>query len=439
MAILTGANLAGDLLKLSRQQRERLASHWCNVMWLPAPIWGGLYIVGDAKLQKDILLDRTTEKDDMYDGFVRGIGPSVVSRKTADPHWKVLRKGASPAFAAGPPMELLRKTCQRHVNEWIERTFDRGTKVTTIDPTQEFIRLTLSVILEGAFEFQCSDKEIDGLLHEIQVFMQEYVVEQSMNPFRHWYATAIHAEARRAQLSAKRLQVFGQRILDTYRKRKQTIGQASSTHSLIYLMETNPTLSEADKIADVVTYILAGHETTGNTLANTIYLIGQNPQVARKVQEAQTDPETLAEYTQWCLWESQRMEPAVASGLPRLTGRDMYVQTNSGQTIHIPANRTVLIAPLLCHRDPDVFDDADTYIPERWEALKSDHLLHSFFLGKRKCIGQSFARVELSVVLSRFLSEFTVAVADPGEMREVLTWYHHGGSVRVIRRDDIAA
>ena len=447
---MAGDNVAGQLLEWRRAQLNKTTASDTvaanNVLWVPLPLWGGgLYIIGDAQLQREILLDPTTEKDDMYDSFAKVTsGLSVFSRRTADPHWKVLRKGAAPAFATAP-MERMHTICRRHVEEWISTRLSSEEGVTVIiDPSYELTRLTMRIILDGSFEYTVTtDEEANEFLYELNLAMQEFVVLQSTNPLRGLYGQYVHAATRRAHVAADRLRAFARKVLESYRRKRQENEAVLSTEStLIRLIETNPRLSEDDKLSEIVTYIVAGHDTTGYTLANTLFLIAQHSSVMEKVATAQTDPNTLAPYTQWCLWESFRLEPVVATGVPRITGRDFFRDTHCStseqrQSLRIPAHRTVLIAPLLCHRDPAVFAQPDAYLPERWESISSSEqsrLLHTFLLGKRNCIGQSLAKTELQVVLARVLSDYTVQVQDLGAMREVLTWHHHGGSLRFTRR-----
>lgn len=113
------------------------------------------------------------------------------------------------------------------------------------------------------------------------------------------------------------------------------------------------------------TFIAGGYDTTGYTLSTTLVLLAQHPEIATKVQTAQSQlgPGEISDYLRCVIKESRRLVPVAATGGSRQFA-DPEVQLGS---YDIPAGAVLLLPHLLSHRNKNVFGpDVDVFRPERW-------------------------------------------------------------------------
>jgi len=162
---------------------------------------------------------------------------------------------------------------------------------------------------------------------------------------------------------------------------------------------------------ELVTLILAGHETTANALAWSFYLLSRNPGIARKAREEAQDllggraptPEQLAAlpYTRQVLHEALRLYPPAW-----VVGRNALQDDVLGG-FSIPKNTFVYLSPYATHRHPALWEDPEGFDPDRFapERAAGRHKLawFPFSAGRRKCLGDRFAETEALVVLATVL------------------------------------
>lgn len=158
-----------------------------------------------------------------------------------------------------------------------------------------------------------------------------------------------------------------------------------------------------DVIRDqMLTMLIAGHDTSTALLAWTFALLGQHPAVQQRVvQEVDTlEKSTLLDQV---IKESLRLYPPIHIGNRRVA-EDM--QFNEGS---VPAGERMFYSIYLSHRDPTIWENADTFCPERFaHGRKTPPFAYvPFGGGPRACIGAAFGQAEARVVLARLLQTHT--------------------------------
>lgn len=165
---------------------------------------------------------------------------------------------------------------------------------------------------------------------------------------------------------------------------------------------------------EVMTLLLAGHETTALALTFTFFLLAQNGDVERKLvaeldRELGGDRPTMMDlgdlaYLERVVKESMRLYPPVP-GIVREPVEDDRVGD-----YRIPAGVTVSMSQHVVHRDPRWYDDPMAFRPERWtDQFKQDLPRLAYFpfaAGPRRCIGDRFALLEARLVLATILQEY---------------------------------
>jgi cytochrome P450 len=102
----------------------------------------------------------------------------------------------------------------------------------------------------------------------------------------------------------------------------------------------------------------------------------------------------------------------------------------------LPAGSEVFLSIFHMHHDPNVFADAETFLPRRWETIKPTvYEYNPFSAGPRMCIGASFALMEIKIVLARLLCRFQLELP-PGshvDPRVAITMAPRGGLRMKVR------
>lgn len=174
----------------------------------------------------------------------------------------------------------------------------------------------------------------------------------------------------------------------------------------LLMRDGDPPLSDAELRDEVLTLLLAGHETTAAALTWTLVLLSRYP-AARDRLEAEVD-EVLGgrepdagdvdrlPWTRAVLSESMRLCP------PAWTIERDAVADDDVAGAEVTAGSTVAISPYLLHRNPDLWPDPEGFRPERFlgEQDRPRHAYLPFGGGRRICVGAGFAMMEAVLVLA---------------------------------------
>jgi cytochrome P450 len=160
-----------------------------------------------------------------------------------------------------------------------------------------------------------------------------------------------------------------------------------------------------DVIRDqMLTMLIAGHDTSTALLAWTFALLGQHPNIqARLVREVDTtDKSPLLDRV---IKESLRLYPPIHIGNRQVTEEMKF---NDGRD-SVPAGERMFYSIYLTHRDPNLWENAETFCPERFtHGRKTPPFAYvPFGGGPRTCIGAAFGLAEARIVIGRLLQTYT--------------------------------
>jgi cytochrome P450 len=176
-------------------------------------------------------------------------------------------------------------------------------------------------------------------------------------------------------------------------------------------------MSDRQLIDEILTLVVAGHETTASGLNWTWYLLSQHPDVEARLHaelDAAADEaapslsqmEQLS-YTQQVINEALRLYP------PGWLLSRRTVQPDVLCGYEVPAGANVLLPLYLLHRHPRYWKDPDRFLPERFapdhEAERPRFAYMPFAAGPRHCIGETFALYEMLMHLHRIARHFRLA------------------------------
>ena len=176
-------------------------------------------------------------------------------------------------------------------------------------------------------------------------------------------------------------------------------------------------LTEAEIRAQVVGLILAGSDTTRNSICMILYQLLRHPE---QWQALCADPDGLKKKA---VEEGLRYEPVV-SGIPRVAINDMEVEGYL-----IPAGALLAVSIISSLRDPEVYAD-----PEQFDIFRTDHprWTPAFGAGAHRCAGEALARVELEETLAS-IARLAPATALVGEAPKLAP-----GAIRTVDRMSVS-
>ena len=193
--------------------------------------------------------------------------------------------------------------------------------------------------------------------------------------------------------------------------------------------DTLQPMSDKALIDEVMTIIVAGHETTAGTLNWAWYLLSQHTAVELAVHKeldaldaapGYDDLESLA-YTRCVIDETLRLYPPVWLYSRKAISSDTFKRA-SGDDVQAPAGTDVFLSPYYMHRDARHWPDPDAFIPERfndeYSRERNRHVYYPFSQGSRRCIGEFFSLVDMQLHLG-LLARHLRLIHIPGDPVEI--------------------
>lgn len=184
---------------------------------------------------------------------------------------------------------------------------------------------------------------------------------------------------------------------------------------LLKAQDAGAPIDDEQLVDEVVTILLAGHETTALALTYTLHALGETPDAERALHEAvdsalgasANDGEPRSPtfddlddlpYVERCITEGMRLYPPVWELLRETTREESF------DSYTVPAGETVAVQQWVLHHDPTYYDDPFAFRPDRWtDEFRSDLPAFAYFPfggGPRRCIGDRFALQEARLALA---------------------------------------
>lgn len=289
---------------------------------------------------------------------------------------------------------------------------------------REMQDITLNVILRTVFGV---DEGAD--LVQLRNLLME-LLSLSTNPLAliPWFPTLLSPFTKRQRL----MQLIGEVDKALYaaiasRRKAGTSGRKDILSMLIDARDENgQPMTDVELRDELITMLVAGHETTATSLSWTFHRILQQPEVVEKLKSelrSVAGTGTVApaqinklEYLDATIKEAQRLIPIVP-----IVGRKLHDPMRIGGR-DLPAG--VIAAPCiyLTHHRPDIWREPNRFNPDRFLAKRpSPYEFFPFGGGNRFCLGAAFAIYEMKIVLAQVLSRVTLRAAP-------------GRTVKVVRR-----
>lgn len=381
---------------------RREARRHGDVFTLGLPLYGSAVLVADANLAKQLFQANPDEVGNIQPNLSRLLGPGSVFALDGVDHRR-RRKLLTPPFHGKSIRNyevIFEEETLREAANWPD-----GQEFSTLEP---MMRITLNVILRAVFG-------ADGAqLDELRRIIPPWVTLGSR------LAVLPGLPGRLGQIGPWR------RLADYRRRYDEVVGelidavaadpdldQRSDILALLLrsTYEDGAPMSRKDIGDELLTLLAAGHETTASTLGWAFERISRHPQVLDAlVAEAATDGN---EYRQATILEVQRARTVID-----FAGRHVYAPSYRLGDWDIPQDYSIIVAISHIHENGGEFVDPQRFDPQRFLGARPGLGWIPFGGGTRRCVGATFANVEMDVVLRTVLRHFVIdTTTAPGEKR----------------------
>ncbi|HYV14962.1 MAG TPA: cytochrome P450 [Conexibacter sp.] len=406
---------------------ERCRDRYGDVFTIRLNTGRTVVIAGDPAIAKEVF---TGSPDDLHAGAGNVVLKPLLGARSVllldGPEHLRQRRLMLPPFH-GERMraygEAMTEIAERHVERWpVGEPF-------AVHPTMQAI--TLEIILRTVFGVEDPariaqmGKPLQRLLnstdHPARLLALQFTSSQGARPRSPWgriYSLMAPADAM---------------VYEEIRAHREDPHSDERDDILSLLMsardEDGNGLTDRELRDELMTLLVAGHETTATALAWTLERLVRTPRVLERLQAEQQDGGT--EYLEATVKETLRLRP-VLPGVIRRLQRPLEIGG-----MQLPAGVHIAPSIYLIHRRPDIYPEPEEYRPERFlgEQVPSTYEWLPFGGGIRRCLGASFALYEMQVVLGTILRRATLetTTAKPEKVRRRFVTFTpgEGGRVRV--------
>jgi cytochrome P450 len=196
--------------------------------------------------------------------------------------------------------------------------------------------------------------------------------------------------------------------------------------------EDDSPMSDQELRDELMTALVAGHETTASQLAWAFERLAREPAVSAKLAAA-IDEDDGDEYLTATVNEILRLKPVLPNAEPRLTKQPVRIGD-----VEYPAGVALLASAYLVHHDPEIYPEPYAFRPERFlKTQPGTYTWIPFGGGRRRCLGASFALQEMKIVLRAALERFELEPAGRGAeqtARRSITFSPREGATILLHR-----
>lgn len=304
----------------------------------------------------------------------------------------------------------------------------------TLDVAEEMSTLTLDIVSQALFgtDLGAGKAEFTGAVSEAMVYAN-YLMNHLI-PLPLFVPTAANRRGRRAIARLDRI------VWSIIAQRRRGGGERADLLGMLISArdaDTQQAMDDKQLRDEMITFLVAGHETTAVTLSWTWYLLARHPHVEQRLRSEldrvlgnrPAAMEDLAEltYTRMVLEESMRLYPPAWATSREAIGADVIAG------VPVAPRMMVTVSPYVTHRHPAFWEDPETFDPDRFSPERSagrpEYAYFPFGGGPRGCVGRQFAMMEAQLILATVARRYRLRLASdhPVEPDPILTLRPRGG------------
>ncbi|KAL9628282.1 MAG: hypothetical protein Q9204_005985 [Flavoplaca sp. TL-2023a] len=422
-----------------RQQYPELPSVFYVDIW---PVGDSMLVILDPAAAAQITIQNSLEKHVHIKDFTYPLVGKKNLVTMEGKEWKMWRAIFNPGFASGHLMSLVGGMVSDTVC-FTEILSDYAAKGNVFELEGAATRLTVdiigNVVLDMALKTQTTENE---LLKAFRDQLQWMPLANDINLFRKYNPMKWFVYRANSKIMSRYLdRLLEQRFADRRREEKANTKRSKPIIDLAldtYLEETGqsggstlPLQFKRSAIDQFKTFLFAGHDTTSSTACFIIHLLSKHPAALEKVRQEHdevygTDTSKTAEaitkdphslnrlpYSLAVLKEVLRLFPPIST----VRKGDPNISVHFDGKVYPTGGFMVWPVAYSMHRQPDLWPNAEEFIPERFLAKEGDPLFppkgawRPFEYGPRNCIGQELAYIELKIFMVLTLRDFDIRPA----------------------------
>ncbi|MFD5699407.1 cytochrome P450 [Streptomyces lasiicapitis] len=414
--------LVGHLMPLMRNPLEfinSLSAHGELVRIQLGPFT--LVVICDPELTRQALVDdRVFDKGGpIFDRVREVVGNDGLASCPHRTHRR-LRRLTQPAFhpARLPDYAQAMSACTEDVvGSW------RAGQI--LDVCTEMMTITCKVTAATLFSGALPPGELSPVLNDVKTFFDGFYQRIFMiSPLDRLPTSGNRAHVRaRTRLRGAFDQIIAQRRTDG-------VDHDDLLSALIMAHDPEDdshSMTDAEVSDTIVTFFLAGTETTAAVLSWALDLLARHPRIEQRLHaevDAVLDGAAAShsdlprlELTQRIITETLRLRPP-----GWIFTRTVTADTRLGGHL-LPAGSSVVYSPYLIHHRPDLYDEPEAFDPDRWDPKRPQpprHALLPFATGARKCIGDTFAMTEATLALATITARWRLEHLPGQQVRPAL-------------------
>jgi cytochrome P450 len=270
-------------------------------------------------------------------------------------------------------------------------------------------KLAFQLVINTLFNVDVSEEK-RNLLNRFISDAQAFVIKDIRQPHKSWWFR-LSGEMKRNLDQAKAARDIVRSLIADRKKLNERRNDLLDMLLDARYEDTGEPMEEEQMIDEIMVLIIAGHETTANALAWTLYLLAHHPDEYHKLKEKTSNitlrESVTSEALNCVIQESMRLYP------PAWISDRISLQEDRFNSYTYPAGTIVVLFYFGMHRNPKYWTDPEKFVPDRFLKANLEKVkqkaYYPFGLGPRLCIGNNFAMAEMTIFLRAFVQRFALA------------------------------
>lgn len=345
------------------------------------------------------------------------------------PLWTARRRAVVPSLHKRYLSVIVDRVFCRCAERLVEKLKDDARSGSSVNMEEKFSQLTLDVIGLSVFNYNFDSLTSDSPVIDAVYTALKEAEARSTDLLPYWKIGALCKIIPRQIKAEKAVKIIQGTVEELIAKCKEIVeAEGERINEEEYVNDTDPSilrflLASREEVSsvqlrdDLLSMLVAGHETTGSVLTWTLYLLSKDSSALMKAQEevdkvlqgrppGYEDIKNLKFLTR-CINESMRLYPHPPVLIRRAQVADMLPGDYK-----VDAGQDIMISVYNIHHSSQVWERAEDFMPERFDLdgpipneTNTDFRYIPFSGGPRKCVGDQFAMLEAVVALTIFLQK----------------------------------
>lgn len=320
--------------------------------------------------------------------------------------WKKQRQLIQPAFHKKQLANLLDKIREAVLSEYKQIEIGKPVNIFPV-----FNDLAFKAVVKSLFSNAANDEDISRLQY-ITETAQKMLVRELRQPYLEWWFKASGIIEKHLTLTKEARQIL-KNIVNTRRHSKQNHGDLLDM-LLQAQYDDGSSMEDEQLIDEILILFIAGHETTSSALTFIFQLLAKHPEWQEKIYQEHIQITKESEDLMFLVGNSevcrQVIEEAMRLYPPVYFIDRVNIEDDEFNHMFFESGSNLLFSIYEIHRHPELWEDANLFLPARFEkgSRRFSSQYFPFGAGPRKCIGSNFAMFEMIIAVTELIKNYKV-------------------------------